>query len=270
MKEQFEGLMNNGISIEEIYNTEEMKLARTHVNYSIPTIFLVNREAEQRRIFRDIWALGSVEMDETGQIQYSGTIGKNGYLDVVLGLPNANKYTTIINRISMKRGARIVDTEQVKREIIEFNNGWGSAVVHEEARYIADMVFEKALAEKQNIVLSKVGDNAYSILNKYISKAKEQGYIVNVHYVELNREEALLRAIMDLIENAVFLPPDLIERFLPQGKASHIKQTYEQLLMSGMLDGCTMWKDSSVYADSPCLLELEGTENDWIEDGKNG
>lgn len=54
-------------------------------------------------------------------------------------------------------------------------------------------VFKEALREGRNIVLPKVGSDADKLMTDYIAYAKDAGYKVNVHFVDLDRNKALGR-----------------------------------------------------------------------------
>lgn len=58
-------------------------------------------------------------------------------------------------------------------------------------------------------MLPKVGSDAQKLLNHYINPAKKQGYEVNVHFVDLDKNKALGRLMNRFIETGRFLaPPD--------------------------------------------------------------
>ena len=58
---------------------------------------------------------------------------------------------------------------------------------------IEKSVYLDALNQGKNIVLPKVGSDANKLIQDYVLPAKNKGYKVNVHFVDLDRSKALGR-----------------------------------------------------------------------------
>ena len=50
-------------------------------------------------------------------------------------------------------------------------------------------------------------------MQHYIYPAISSGYVVNIHYVDLDRNKALGRMLNRFIEDGRFLKPELIEKY---------------------------------------------------------
>lgn len=190
---------NERVDIEEIDATREITVARSVVNYSVPTIQL--------------------------QVSYNGNVKREARFDVVLGLPASGKSSSLCDKISEEFGSRIIDNDEAKKLLPEYNNGWGANIVHDESQLVSDLQLNRCLENKENIVFPKVGGN-YKKIEEVILRAKSNGYKVYVHYVHLNRNKALGRMLNRFIETGRFLPPDLIEKYDNVREGNRILNTY--------------------------------------------
>lgn len=115
---------------------------------------------------------------------------KQAYL--ILGLPAAGK-SSLADPLSLQKQALIVDSDEFKKRLPEFENGAGANYVHEESSDMADMLMDKATEKGVNIVYPVVGKTASSLQEK-IDKLKEAGYDIHLAYVDLPVGKALERA----------------------------------------------------------------------------
>lgn len=255
------------VPLERIENTREMKFARTCVNKSLDTIYLVGREGMRANIANKLMKRGSVSgVDEKGNPVYNGIVENNSRLDIVIGLPASGKSSAIVNSISTEYKSRVIDNDEAKKEIPEYNDGWGSGLVHSESKGIERDMLYSAIANKENIVYPKVGSD-FKKLMKVISVAVEHGYSVNVHYVELNRNKALGRMINRFINEGRFLEPKLINDYDNPIAGNKIGKTYELLKAGGVINGYSRWNNDVEKGQKPILIEtnckgrLFGTES---------
>ena len=282
------------VDLDRIENTPEVQLARKHVNYSIETINISGREKEQTRILRDILSMGTANSKEREDIlkgnppdkdwgtmkpdaptdmefikaSYNQDIAHESRLDIVVGLPASGKSSAIVDAISDECHARIRDNDDVKRLIPEFNEGWGAGVVHEESAMINDAAFKMAIKNHDNIVLPKVGSNADKLIKGYIAQAKEEGYKVNVHFVDLDRNKALGRMLKRFIDRGRFLDPGLIDGYSNERDGNKIEKAFESLKTSDLVDGYSKWDNDVSVGERPILLESQGLSDDFIKDAR--
>lgn len=259
--------MGKYVNITEIEQTSEIKLARTCISHSIDTIYLQGREELQEKIFEDLNQNGSASgLDETGRMTYNGIVDKNSRLDIVIGLPASGKSSAIVDTISQEFHSRIIDNDEAKKLIPEFNNGWGAGVVHKESKLISDVQYSTAIMEHENIVIPKVGSDVKS-LSKYIDEARKEGYHIYVHYVELDRNKALARMLNRFIEEGRFLDPKLIDSYCNEIDGNKIEQCYETLKKGGNLDGYSKWNNDVKRGERPILTE-EKCEGEFIKNAR--
>lgn len=254
------------VTMEEIDKTVEMRMARSNIAHETPTIDRKNREDIQEYIKRKMLEAGSASVDAYGDTVYNGSIETGRRLDIVIGLPASGKSSAIADTLSAEFKSRIIDNDEAKKMIPQYNSGWGADVVHEESQLISDSVFKESADRHENIVLPKVGSSSEKLINKYISYAKKQGYTVNIHYVELDRNKALGRMLSRFIEDGRFLQPQLIDKYAPIGEKNKIEQSYEYLKGSEFITGYSKWNNDVARGDRPVLLEYNNLNGRYIED----
>jgi len=264
------------VSLEEINATKEMKIARSNINYACPTIQLDNRQEIQLDVLKQMNQMGSVEFDENGKVivdsegntLYNGRVERNSRLDIVIGLPASGKSSAIANSISNEFHSKVIDNDEAKKKIPQYNDGWGSGVVHEESQYISDAAFRMAVQNHENIVLPKVGSKAEKLCDSYIIYAKENGYEVNLHYVELDRNIALGRMINRFIEDGRFLEPNLIEKYDNPTDGNRIETAYETVKLHSSVAGYSKWDNDVERGEQPILVESHNLTGNYIKNAR--
>lgn len=252
------------VDISRIKNTEEMRNAYSHISYATPTILIDGRQAEQANYTKMLLNMGSATLDIDGKINYDGIVERKSHLDIVIGLPASGKSSAIVDTISNEFRSRVIDNDEVKKMIPEFNDGWGASVVHAESQRITDAAFRIALKQGDNIVLPKVGSDADKLLHQYIMPATNAGYIVNLHYVELEREKALGRMIKRFITDGRFLDLQLIEKYCNRTDGNKIEKCFEQLKNAEYINGYSKWNNDVEYGKKPILTEYHNLETNYI------
>lgn len=188
--------LNEGeVPLEEVVNVPEIKAALQENDSATPTNELPDREAIQDEAYEQAMAQGSFNGTD-----YSGPVRQERRIDIVLGLPGSGKSSVYTERISQENGSRVVDTDDYREYIPEYN-GRNAGVVHEEASLIKNRVLETALDNGDNIILSTIGANAQK-LERDIINYNAAGYSVHLHLNELPNHKAMARAI------GRFLPED--------------------------------------------------------------
>ena len=177
------------VAAEEVMNLPEVALAKT-LSKQQETIHLPDRTELRNAGYEDAMRLGSYN-SETGKLD--GEILRERRMDIVIGLPGSGKSSVYSHRLSEEYGERIIDTDDFRSYIPEYN-GMNSPVVHREASLMRDMVLDEALNRGENILLSTVGANAKSLAGK-IQKYKALGYSVYLHLNELPYLESVARVL---------------------------------------------------------------------------
>ena len=267
--------LENGehVDISDIAQTDEVKMAYSNINFSMPTIHLSNREELRNHIFDVIYQKGSVEydaagkeiVDENGNIAYNGNVENNSRLDIVIGLPGSGKSSSVTNLISEEFSSRVIDNDEIKKLIPQYNDGWGTQVVHEESKLIADTLFRQSVFNHENIVLPKVGSDWESLLKDYIEPARQEGYTVNIHYVELDINKAVGRMLNRFITTGRFIPPEVFDKYQDQYGHNKIAATFEIAKASDVVDGYSRWDNNVLKGQRPILKEHYGLTGNYIK-----
>lgn len=134
----------------------------------------------------------------------------------VIGLPASGK-STLVNTISDKLGAIILDSDFAKRKLPEFDNTVaGANIVHREASEIVfggqeagPSLFGYCKAKKLNVVIPKIGQD-FVDLRKFRDALNEAGYKVHLTATILTREIATARALNRFLETGRYVPLGLI------------------------------------------------------------
>lgn len=173
--------INEIMSIPEIAEAER-------ANEGTPTFDLPNREKIREDGYRQAMQKGS-----WNGADYSGEVNHDKRMDIVIGLPGSGKSSVYTERLSQEHKSRVIDTDDFREYIPEYN-GSNASVVHEESSDIRDMVLNTALDNGDNILLSTIGANAKK-LEAQIAEYKAEGYQVYLHLNELPNSKSMARAI---------------------------------------------------------------------------
>lgn len=155
--------------------------------------------------------------DENGRKRelHDQPVDKNFRAEIVIGRPAGGKSSTIVNKVSQNTRSRIVDSDEVKKELPEFDGGNGAGIVHKES---ADEILEKLIIPQyakggahqgDNIVIPIVGKKPKSAL-KYLKMLKDAGYEVHLSFNEVSGLSSMKRAANRFLEEGRFLDPDYI------------------------------------------------------------
>lgn len=189
---------------------------------------------------------------------YNGDIKRDGRLDIVIGLPASGKSSALVDLISEQYKSRIIDNDEAKKCLPEYNNGYGAGLVHEESSQIADIQFQRAAKNRENLVIPKVGGRQKSILN-IIMTAKANGYShIGIHYVDVPKNKAMGRLLGRLVSDYRFLKPELINDNCNDIDGNQIAQVYELLKNGGEVYGIneySKWSNDVKFGEPAILLE---------------
>lgn len=140
----------------------------------------------------------------------TGAANKNKRLDLVIGPPAAGKSSNLVDPLANKYGSIVLDSDAIKEQLPEFNNGIGAGATHKESAHIADYLMSKmAMRNGDNIVAPRLGKNADAI-KEYMDLAKKNGYEVHLHSVVLPSGKAAERAVSRFHETGRFVDPHYI------------------------------------------------------------
>lgn len=118
---------------------------------------------------------------------------QGGVLDIVVGPPGAGKTTNVVEPLAEKRGATVIDGDEINPHIPGYENGLGQVAVGGVSGEIRAMNLKRAFDRKDNVVLPFLGQKL-QLMEQIISDARQAGYTkIAVHYVEVPPETSAQR-----------------------------------------------------------------------------
>lgn len=237
------------VSKETIDNLKEIKEAYSCISQSTSTHLLVNRKGIRNGVLSRLQNMGSAVIDCNGAVSFSGKIKHEKRMDIIIGLPAAGKSSALAEPISEICESRLVDSDEAKKLLPEYNGGWGAEVVHKESQIISDNQLRTSVLEGENIVYPRVGGDCEE-LKDYIIEAKNHDYKVYIHFNDHDKNKALGRMINRFLETGRFIKPELITKY-----GNSIENTYQTLKSSSIIDGYSKWSNDVPLGHRPQLIE---------------
>lgn len=248
--------LGKDVSRGTIDNLKEMKEAYSHITNDKSTHLLENRKEIQSDVLQKLQNMGSAVIKSNGTVSFSGDIQCDKRMDIIIGLPAAGKSSALVEPISELCKSRIVDSDDAKKMLPEYKDGWGAGIVHKESQKISKRQLKEALSKGENIVYPRVGGDCKE-LEDQILNAKEKGYKVYVHLNDLDKNKALGRMINRFLETGRFINPDLITKY-----GNSIEETYQTLKKSNIIDGYSKWSNDVPLGYRPKLIECSDSCKD--------
>lgn len=241
----------------EIGQLKEIREANSCLGNGVPTVKLKDREGIQNGVYNRLQKSGSAVTDDSGHVSLTGEIRREKRLDIVIGLPASGKSSALVEPISEMYHSRIIDSDEAKKLLPEYNGGWGAGIVHKESQLISDRQFKAAVRKGENITYPRVGGDCDE-LTDIIAAVKKQGYSVYIHFNELDRNKALGRMINRFLETGRYIKPELVTKY-----GNGISATYETLKnRSELVDGFSKWNNDVPLGCRPKLIEYSGSCED--------
>lgn len=250
---------NESVPESEINALKEIKEANSCISASKPTIELKNRTGIQLGVYNRLQNMGSAVTKEDGTISFSGEIHHEKRLDIVIGLPASGKSSAVVEPVSELYKSRVIDSDEAKKLLPEFNNGWGAGVVHKESQHISDRQLSTSLKVGENITYPRVGGDCAELINIALL-AKRHGYSIYVHFNELDRNKALGRLMSRFLETGRYIKPELVTKY-----GGSIHETYETLKSrTDLISGYSKWSNDVPLGCRPKLLEYSESCEDMV------
>lgn len=196
------------------------------------------------------------------KMEYPGPVaraeGQKPQAVIVLGPPASGK-SSISNPIARKLDATIIDSDEAKKLLPEYEGGIGANAVHQESKRITEMVQEIAVAKQDNLVIPTVGDDVAKIRTK-IDELKDAGYEVDLVDVKVPKDVANARMLARFANTGRIIPSSYIAEV-----GDNPTKTFDILRQENYADGFTRIDNSVGRADAKPVEEdtrklLEGTE----------
>jgi len=191
--------------------------------------------------------------DKTGAELKPWKVKRGHVIDVITGLPAAGKSTTFANKLSVENEARLIDSDEFKKRMPEYNRGLGADMVHEESSRIAKRVFQKAVERGENITYPVIGFKADK-LREMFKYLRDNGYTIRLHLNEMDANKAKGRMLLRFAERGRFLPLSLFRKY---GN----KPTDAYNAVKGEVDFYEKYRSETGIGEKPKLIEKGGKES---------
>lgn len=170
------------------------------------------REALRKEIKEKFLAYGSARTKkinpETGKhkIAFDGPLNRDYKMVLVLGLPASGKSSYLAEPISEEIGAFILDCDEIKELIPEYQESHSCAAdaVHFESFAIMNDVMQEFLTGDMkgvNVVLPIVASDFDELMDTYIKPFEEAGYNVKAVFRSAKPNEAAARVVSRELRN---------------------------------------------------------------------
>jgi predicted kinase len=154
-----------------------------------------------------------------------GAPKKNKEMYIVMGPSSAGKSTSIVDKLVPETGSYLADSDEIKKLLPEFTDGYNAGGVHKESSDINQRIMKIALARGDNIVYPTTGREPAK-LAKEIERAEKYGYTPKVYLVTADREVLLMRNLGRMLSTNRVVDSDLL---LNEQLIKDINKTYENL-----------------------------------------
>lgn len=164
---------------------------------------------------------------------------------LVMGPPASGK-STLSDPLVKETGSLLIDADEAKKILPEYNDGKGADAVHEESSQIAYALFEQAAENGDNMVVPIVG-RTMDGLHQRIKLLKDCGYEINIIMVDLPIEKAAQRAITRYYNEGRFVDPDYVYNKV----ALNPRENYVNLELEGGCDSYEAYSTDIPRGEEP-------------------
>jgi len=237
-KEDIEDIRNSDV-IKKVIEDQDIYYAANRTDVS-PNF--VNNRFTENYLNNKIYKLGQVEYkgidNIINAIYKTGSETKDRVAFIITGLPGAGK-STLTNEIKKNFKAIVIDADDFKKVIPEYNNGIGTSATHKESKVLFRKMGEKTIANGDNIILPILGRNEKPF-TEIVQSLKDNKYNIIMVRVDIPVNIAKLRNFKRAIETNRYVYNDLISKEVDNSiKNIYNKQTKETIDVRAEIDGTT-------------------------------
>lgn len=177
---------------------------------------------------------------------------------IVLGAPASGK-SAFSNRIAQQRGAALIDADEAKKVLPEYENGVGANAVHEESTDLAGLMLQRAVSNDDNVLLPRVGSSSESVL-ALMTSLKEMGYEVDLVLVLVPPDEAYRRNIRRFIDTGRLVPPAYVRNVVGDNPTSSYNTLKSKANRHAKIDNSGPQSSPKPVSDTSADNPLEGID----------
>ena len=176
----------------------------------------------------------------------------------------ASGKSTVINsgQVQLPQGHALIDPDEIKGQIPEYQagshlrDGKAAAYAHEESSDVAGKVRDTAMANKSHIVVDGTGDSGYAKMAAKVEAAKTKGYKAVAHYVTVDTDEAVRRAMARAAKTGRMVPESVI-----RGTHREVSRIVPEAIKNGLFHELAVYDTESNEGEPPVkIAEAHGTQ----------
>ena len=209
---------------------------------------VVGYEAGVQRLYENARGLGWTD----DGLEFPGVINQDKRATIILGPPAAGK-SMFANKFARARNAAIIDPDEAKKVLPEYQGGIGTNAVHAEGTQIFTRVFDTALEAGDNLVVPRTGGRQSDIAD-IMTLLEDAGYEIDLIRMDVTIDNAHKRMIGRFIGTGRLINPQILYSIgnNPQITYNTLKgraQRYGEIDNNGAPDAPLPTRDTS--ADNP-------------------
>lgn len=235
------------VSREEIDRIPEVAEVRALPKMNTADIQTPERQKLRSEVLEQLYQRGSYSSETH---DYTGEIAQERRADIVIGAPAAGKSSVLVDPLSEQHKSRVIDSDDAKRLLPEYDDGKGAGNVHRESSMIRNDLLVRAVENGDNLVWPTVGDKLDKLLRD-IQNFRDNGYSVYLHLNELSASKATGRALGRYLSEGRFVDPEVVLKVgdKPTQNYNYIRQ------QEGLIDGYSHYSNDVPRGEKPILYE---------------
>lgn len=242
------------VSREEINRIPEVAEVRALPKMNTADIQTPERQKLRSEVLERLYRRGSYSSEAVGEDKYVGEVARERRADIVIGAPAAGKSSVLVDPLSEQHKSRVIDSDDAKKLLPEYNEGKGAGNVHRESSMIRNDLLVRAVENGDNLVWPTVGDKLDKLLRD-IQNFRDNGYSVYLHLNELSASKATGRALGRYLSTGRFVDPEVVLKVgdKPTQNYNYIRQ------QEGLIDGYSHYSNDVPRGEKPILYEAGDT-----------
>lgn len=238
------------VSRDEINRIPEVAEVRALPKMNTADIQTPERQKLRSEVLERLYRRGSYSSEAVGEDKYVGEVARERRADIVIGAPAAGKSSVLVDPLSEQHKSRVIDSDDAKKLLPEYDEGKGAGNVHRESSMIRDVLKQRAMDRGENIVWPTVGDKLDKLLSS-IQEFRDNGYSVYLHLNELSAGKATGRALGRYLSEGRFVDPEIVLKVgdKPTQNYNYIRQ------QEGLIDGYSHYSNDVPRGEKPILYE---------------
>lgn len=235
------------VSREEIDRIPEVAEVRALPKMNTADIQTPERQKLRSKVLEQLYQRGSYSSETH---DYTGEIAQERRADIVIGAPAAGKSSVRVDPLSEQHKSRVIDSDDAKKLLPEYDDGKGAGNVHRESSMIRNDLLVRAIENGDNLVWPTVGDKLDKLLHD-IQNFRDNGYSVYLHLNELSASKATGRALGRYLSEGRFVDPEVVLKVgdKPTQNYNYIRQ------QEGLIDGYSHYSNDVPRGEKPILYE---------------